>query len=253
MKRLFLAFTPILLSLFAAGCGDDPAGTSAPNDFSGDWTLVSTIVQKAACLGGQPSEVLIEEVTISQDGAAVTLEFADASLQGTAVDGVLNASGELADGEAVAFELVKNGSSLSGSVRIDGDGCQERRTVVATRRVEDADFSGHWALQLTVVGEGGCSYIVDYSDCFRIFQTDRDLLVIDADAGNLFGKVTGNVAELERDTPAENTWLILYINGSENRLTGSAYRYFSADPCRTDLEFVAVPHDGPCSNPKHLL
>jgi hypothetical protein len=253
MKSLFTRFAPIFLCLLAAGCGDDPAGSPTPNDFSGDWTLVSTVVQKAVCLGGQPSDMLIEEVTIFQDGAAVTLEFADHSLQGTAVDGVLIASGTLADGESVIFDLSKSYSRLQGTVQIDGDGCQERRTVIATRRGQDADFAGHWALQLTVVGEGGCSYIVDYSDCFRIFQTGRDLLVIDEDAGNLFGKVTGNVAELERDTRAENTWLILYINGSEDRMTGSAYRYFSADSCRTGLEFVALLRDQPCSNPKHQL
>jgi hypothetical protein len=252
MKLLHQLSIACLLVVFAlVGCDDDPTAPEISNAFGGDWVLVSTITQKAVCLGGQTSDILIEEMSIDQDDQSLAIDFPGFSLSGTAVDGTLRASGTMPGGEGVSFVFTKNGSRLDGSVVIDGDGCQERRALEAHRRGYDANFGGHWGLTLSVMGESGCEFLDDYTDCFRILQTGRDLLVVDEEAGNLFGTVTGGIAEIERDTLAENTWLIFYMDASGGRMTGIAQRYFSEPGCRTDFEFVALERDEPCSNPKH--
>lgn len=243
-----------IAALALTGCGSDGSGPEPAGDFAGDWVLVQTIVQKAACLGGEPSDTLVDELAIQQDGSSVLLQFAGFAIAGSITDGALMASGQMEGGEAISVEFRRSGSEILGELTIEGDGCQELRSVVGRRLGPDRDFNGHWGLQLTVMSEGGCEFIQDYVDCFRIIQDEfGDLLVVDEDAGNLWGEVTGGVAKIERDTLEENTWLIMYLSADGQRMSGSVYRYFSDPGCATDLSFTAVLRQEDCQNPKHQL
>jgi hypothetical protein len=191
-----LALWLVLTIPCLGGCGDQTAGPGQPADFSGEWVLVSTLAQKMPCPVAELDEISIEEVRIEQAGNSARLDFADYSVLGEVIDGVLYASGSSSGGRSLNLELRPAAQTLHGTALLLADGCHENRSVVARPRTADADFSGHWEFQLRVVGDEGCEIIVDYVDCFRIFQSGSELLVVDDVGGNLSGQVFGDVAHI---------------------------------------------------------
>ena len=248
MKRsIFPVFAWTLVASLLGGCGDDSTGAVRSPDFSGEWILVSTLAQKMPCLVGELDEIAIEEVHITQEGNLARLDFVDYSVPGEIVDDVLYANGSSAAGRPLSLELTRRAQSLDGNVLLLGDGCHENRSVVARRRIVDADFSGHWEFQLRVIGQDGCEEIVDYNDCFRILQNDGDLLVVDDIGGNLTGRVYGDVAQIQRETEQEKTSLVFYFNADRSQLSGNAIRAFASLGCRSDLVFEGSRSSVPCA------
>ena len=252
MLRSTAAPSYVLLSVFllaVVGCDENPTddGGDDTTNFQGSWTLVSTLVQKRACTTGEFNETQVEGFTLSQLGDEVTLDFGDYIATGSASESSFEASGTLPGGETIQFEFSKDGKNLTGTVSTEGVDCSELRNSIAKPRIGDSNFSGHWHFDLSVKAPGGCSFLDDYSDCFRILQTGRDLLVVDDEGGNLIGRVTGDVAEIERQTEDEITWLLFNINASEDALTGDAFRKFPQAACRTDLKFVGAVSEEPCA------
>lgn len=246
MNRKKTALMIGLAISFAMACDDDPVSQPTVPDFEGQWILISTVVAKAACLDAQPDDFSIEEVDIRQDGNDVTLTFADYAVAGLIERGVLVAEGELPDAATLRVELARSGDLLEGAAEISSEGCREQRTVLARPRTADANLDGHWGFELTVVGEEGCPHISDYLDCFRIFQTGSDLLVVDDEGGNLAGQVIGDVAQIDRDTATEITSLLFHVDAAD-RLTGTAIRLFPDLECRTVLSFVGHLRQEPCA------
>jgi len=233
-----------ILQLVVA-CSESPTGGSEAR-FHGEWVVVSNSAQKLPCELSPLDEKQIHELRIDQNGSAVLLDLEGIELQGNVQDELLLASGSGETGETVDLSLMLANGHLSGEMAIAGN-CSEFRNVTARRRGEDVDLSGHWEFELTVVGEGGCEHISDYQDCFRIFQTGNELLVVDDVGGNLAGRVLGNIARIERDTAQEQTILLFFMDPQTQTMTGQAIRSFASLGCRTDLEFVARRSETPCA------
>jgi len=254
LRRHLLCFT-LPLFLFAAGCESDDGGANLETgpDLTGNWVVATAAVQKAPCESTGLGDTGIEAVTITQTGSDVVLEFATYAATGSLEGDVLTADGLLPGGEDIAFSLTVQAGRLEGNVRIEGDTCGEDRVAVLTPRLDDVDFSGHWEFDLDVIGEDGCDHIQDYQDCFRIFQDGDDLLVVDDDAGNLFGMAIGNVAEIVRDQPEEVTSLVFFQDPDAESLDGTAIRVFLELECRTNLVFRGVRSNQPCANFAHWV
>lgn len=242
----YVLLSALLIALF--GCDKSPTGDEDPDgtNFQGAWTLVSSLVQKAPCNSQELDETVVDAFTLSQSGHEVTLEFDGYSVAGMATESSFTAAGTLPGGDSIRLDFSKNGGELEGSIEIEGGSCSELRSAIAKPRVGDANFSGHWHFQLMVEGPGGCEFLTDYNDCFRILQTGRDLLVVDDEGGNLHGTVTGTVAEIERHTENEVTWLLFHLDEGTRTLTGDAFRRFLDAGCRTDLDFVGAVSSQPC-------
>ena len=238
-----LALCAALLVL--AACGNEQ-GSPSQSDFRGDWVVISNAAQKQPCEITALERLLLHELHIDQDGSTVLVDYDGVVMNGNVQDQLLLATGTGNDGEAWAIELTSVGGALIGELQISS-GCSELRAISASRRATDAELSGHWEFDLTVVGEGGCAHISDYSDCFRIFQDGSDLLVVDDVGGNLTGMVIGGFARIERNTAEEQTILVFRYDSATQTMSGDAIRAFSEQACSSDLEFFGRPTDLPCA------
>ena len=247
-RVLSLGLASTLLIAFSfgmlAGCGEDPISEATTTDFSGHWTLTTTVLTKSICLSIEPR---VESVSITQTGSSARLVFEDYEANGSVRDGILTASGSIPSGEAIEFELTRQSDALSGTARIDGADCSEIRTARGTPRVPPADFSGFWSFQLVVVAKL-CPGVVDYPDCFGIIQSGSDLIIVDDELGNLTGTVTGNVATVTRDNAEVATSLTLTIDPETLDVSGVVTEVVKAQECSTDFTITGMRQIERCAD-----